>query len=78
MKKWQLQEAKQKFSSVVDEALKGDVQIITRHGKDVVAVVKLTDFLNLQNDFRKFLLNVPKTDDLKIERSKIYKRDIEL
>ncbi len=78
MKKWQLQEAKQKFSSVVDGALKGDIQIITRHGKDVVAVVKLTDFLNLQNDFRKFLLNVPKTENLEIERSKIYKRDIEL
>ena len=36
---WQLQEAKQKLSKVVDAALNQGPQIITRHGKEVVIVI---------------------------------------
>ena len=36
-----LKDAKSGFSSVVDEAIKGKIMTITRHGKPVAAVVSL-------------------------------------
>jgi antitoxin Phd len=48
MKNWQLQEAKNKFSQVVDEAIKGDPQIITRHGDSVAVVISYDEFLKLK------------------------------
>lgn len=49
MKNWQLQEAKNKFSQVVDEALKGDPQVITRHGSSVAVVISYEEFLKLKS-----------------------------
>ena len=45
--KWQLQEAKNAFSEVVNRALTEGVQTITRHGKDVVVVVSQEEFRKL-------------------------------
>jgi antitoxin Phd len=42
-KRWQLQEAKAKFSQVVDEMLDHGPQIITRHGRDVAALIPIED-----------------------------------
>lgn len=39
---WQLQTAKNRLSELVDAALAGGTQIITRHGKPVVKVVPLS------------------------------------
>jgi antitoxin Phd len=44
---WQLQEAKNAFSEVVNRALTEGVQTITRHGKPVVVVVSEEDFRKL-------------------------------
>lgn len=41
---WQLQEAKNKFSEVVSEALLNGPQVITRHGVETVVVVSYTEF----------------------------------
>jgi prevent-host-death family protein len=41
---WQLQEAKAKLSEVVQKALEGTPQVITRHGRDEVIVVKREDY----------------------------------
>jgi len=38
-RKWQLQEAKNRLSEVVDLALEEGPQTVTRHGKEVVVVV---------------------------------------
>ncbi len=38
-KTWQLQEAKNKFSRVVDDAVNSGPQIITRHGVEVAIVI---------------------------------------
>ena len=38
-RKWQLQEAKNRLSEVVDLALDEGPQTVTRHGKDVVVIV---------------------------------------
>jgi antitoxin Phd len=42
---WQLQEAKNSFSEVVNRALTEGAQTITRHGKPVVVVVSQEEFL---------------------------------
>jgi prevent-host-death family protein len=39
IKTWQLQEAKNKFSRVVDDAVNQGPQIITRHGAEVAIVI---------------------------------------
>ncbi len=45
---WQLQEAKDRFSTVVARALTDGVQIVTRHGKPAVVVVSVDDFRKLR------------------------------
>ena len=42
--RWQLQEAKNQLSQVVENALTLEPQIITRHGKDVAVVVSYTEW----------------------------------
>lgn len=44
---WQLQEAKNKLSQVVDEAVKQGPQIITRHGVEVAIVIAYDQFQKL-------------------------------
>jgi prevent-host-death family protein len=41
---WQLQEAKNRLSEVVDLALEEGPQTVTRHGKEVVVIVAKADF----------------------------------
>lgn len=41
---WQLQEAKNRFSEVVDEALAHGPQTVTRHGREVVVVMSMEDY----------------------------------
>lgn len=50
---WQLQEAKNKLSAVVDEALSNGPQIITKRGVETAIVLSYTDY-------RKLLLNQQK------------------
>ena len=41
---WQLQEAKAKFSELVQKAIDEGPQTVTRHGKEVVVIVSAKDF----------------------------------
>lgn len=43
-RRWQIQEAKNHLSEVVDLALEVGPQTITRHGKEVAVVVSKADF----------------------------------
>jgi prevent-host-death family protein len=43
-RRWQLQEAKNRLSEVVDLALEEGPQTVTRHGKEVVVIVAKVDF----------------------------------
>ena len=45
--KWQLQEAKNKFSHVVKQAQQGKPQYITVHGKPTAVVVSIEDYQKL-------------------------------
>lgn len=46
-KTWQLQEAKNKFSRVVDDAVKRGPQIITKHGVEVAIVISYEGYQEL-------------------------------
>ncbi|MBK8990088.1 MAG: type II toxin-antitoxin system Phd/YefM family antitoxin [Chloroflexi bacterium] len=41
---WQLQDAKSKFSQVVNQALEQGPQIVTRHGEEVVVVLSMAEY----------------------------------
>lgn len=42
--RWQVQEAKQRFSEVVRAAAAGEPQIVTRHGEEIVVVVDIAEY----------------------------------
>ena len=45
---WQLQDAKNKFSEVVDEALTHGPQLVTRHGVETVVIISYNEFRKRQ------------------------------
>lgn len=79
---WKLQDAKAKFSQVVEDALKIGPQFVTRRGREAVVVVSVEKYEQLVSkkiSFKEFLLSCPKLDeDFEIERQKDHPRDIEL
>lgn len=72
MARWQLQQAKQQFSRVVDLARREGPQLVTRNGKEVAVVLDVADYRRLCSDggaFKRFLAAAPDLDELRIERS---------
>jgi prevent-host-death family protein len=81
MSRWQLQEAKQQFSRLVEQARSDGAQIVTRNGKEVAVVLGIEEYRKLTDsgkDFKKFLLEGPLVDELPIVRSKELPREIDL
>ncbi|MBF8185158.1 type II toxin-antitoxin system Phd/YefM family antitoxin [Nonomuraea sp. K274] len=71
--KWQLQEAKQRFSEVVRRAHDEGPQIVTRHGHDVAVILDMEEYRQLkgrQPDFKEFLLSGPDLSELDLTRDK--------
>ncbi len=59
---WQLQDAKNRFSEVVERALNHGVQVITRRGKKVVVVLPYQDYERMTRpptNLAEFLLRSP-------------------
>ena len=62
---WPLQDAKNRFSKVVDSALQGVPQVVTRRGVPVAVVVAVDQYALLtqkgqaDNGFANFLLSMP-------------------
>lgn len=79
--KWQLAEAKNKFSELVNKALVEGPQIVQRR-HDVVVVLSQDEYnkLTKQNlDFKDFLLNSgPSLEGVPLEREQSSMRDIQL
>jgi prevent-host-death family protein len=70
--RWQLQEAKQRFSEVVRQAHEHGPQVVTRHGEEVAVVVSMEDYRRLagnRSDFKDFLLSGPDLGGLEIHRA---------
>jgi prevent-host-death family protein len=79
---WQLQEAKNKLSQVVQEAQKSGPQIITVHGKEAAIVLSVDQYRQLtrkKESLADFFLRSPlHGSDLVIERDQDLGRDTEL
>ena len=52
---WQLQEAKSRFSEVVEEAVKNGPQLITKRGVDTAIVLSFADYRRLLLHQKKLL-----------------------
>lgn len=79
---WQLQEAKNKFSSLVDKAHQDGPQIVTRHGKESVVVIAIEDYQKMsrpKSDLLSFFKSSPLVGlDIDFTRDKSPSRNIEL
>lgn len=82
IKKWQLQEAKNKFSEVVRKATEEGPQTVTKHGKDSVVILSVEDFKKMErpkNSLIDFFQNSPlASEELDLKRDKSLPRDISL
>jgi len=79
---WGLQEAKNRFSEVVDRALDTGPQVVTRRGKKVVLVVSVETFRRLltkNQPLSAFLRDSPLTgEDLDFDRGFDPGREVDL
>ena len=79
---WQLQDAKSKFSEVVERALVNGAQIVTRRGKNAVVVLPFEEYQRLTQaggSLAQFLLVSPLAGEkLELKRDKSLPRDMEL
>lgn len=77
---WQLQEAKNRFSEVVDRALSEGPQRVTRRGQEVVVILSIEEYTKLQkskSNLLEFFRNSPLVGvELDLERDKSYPRDV--
>ena len=79
---WKLQDAKAKFSQLVDNALKMGPQYVSRWGKKTVVVISVEEYENLVSPkmpLKDFLLHSPKIEvEFDLERKKDFPRSIDL
>jgi antitoxin Phd len=79
MDAWKLQDAKARFSEVVEWALRQGPQVVTRYGENAVVIVAYRDFVGAEpeQDFKDFLLSIPRVG-LEIKPSRRRPRRTEL
>ncbi len=79
---WQLQDAKSKFSQLVENAIRHEPQIVTKHGNNAVVILSFDDYQKIikpPTDLVAFLRSSPLMDaELNISRNKDLPRDVEL
>jgi antitoxin Phd len=79
---WQLQEAKARYSEMVERALEKGVQIVTRRGRKTVVILPFDEYERLTKhteSLSQFLLASPLAgSELIIERDKSTPRSLEI
>ncbi len=79
---WQLQQAKNHFSELVNRALSEGPQVVTRHGEEIVVILSKADYNRLiksQNSLLDFFRQSPLVGvELDLERDQSLPRDIHL
>ena len=78
---WQLQEAKQRFSEVVRQALEEGPQVVTRHGQEAVVVLSAEAYRSLEGgggSFKEYLRAAPDLGRLRIPRDRRKARRVKL
>ncbi|MFL5319384.1 MAG: type II toxin-antitoxin system Phd/YefM family antitoxin [Myxococcaceae bacterium] len=81
--RWQIQQAKQRFSELVDQAREKGPQVVTRHGEEVAIVMSIDEYRRLKGggrDFKAFLRKGPYVDldDVDFGRQRDLPRDVDL
>ena len=80
MRRWSLQDAKARFSELVNTVVDEGAQIVTRHGTEVVAVIPVSEYTTLlgrQTGLRDFFAGAPRVD-LDIQRDQSGGREVDL
>jgi len=79
---WQLQEAKNRFSEVVNKALEEGHKTVTRHGEEIVVILSKAEYnrlLKSQTSLLDFFRHSPLVGiELDLERDQSLPRDIDL
>ena len=81
MQIWQLQEAKSRFSEVVDLTLKEGPQLVTRRGEEAVVILAANEFRRLSGQTMNLidcLLSASRGEPLVLDRSPEPIRDLVL
>lgn len=81
--RWSVQDAKNSFSAVVDAAVHGVPQTVTKHGKPAVVILSVNDYERLSQrsaiatpSFAEHLLSIPQ-DESEVERMSARLRKVE-
>ncbi len=80
MKTWSLQNAKARFSELVNVCLESGAQLVTRYGRDAVVVIPAEEYRRMiaeKQSLAEFLLAAPRAE-LQIERRKDTGREVKL
>jgi len=79
---WQLQDAKSKFSQLVDKAMHNKPQIVTKRGQNAVVIISFDDYKEMttpDTSLIGFFRSSPLIDaDLDLSRSAELPREVEL
>ncbi len=79
---WQLQEAKAKFSEVINKAVQHGPQVITKNGVETALLISIDDYKKVnkkESKLSQFFRNSPLSNiNLDLQRSKDLLRNIEL
>ena len=70
--RWQVQDAKQRFSELIRTARDDGPQVVTRHGEEIAVVIDIADYRRLKGEtleFKDYLRSGPGFDDLDLERA---------
>jgi prevent-host-death family protein len=55
-KRWQVHEARAKFDTLIEAAIRGEPQTVTRHGRDIAVVISVEEYARLSARSRGTLL----------------------
>ena len=79
---WQLQDAKSKFSRLVENAMGNEPQFVTKYGNNAVVILSYEEYRRMtkpKTDLVSFLRNSPLSEiNLDFPRDKALPREIEL
>lgn len=80
MRVWSLQDAKARFSELVNVCLESGAQMVTRHGREAVVVMPAVEYRRITTaklSLKEFFVAAPRVE-LQIERSGDTGREVEL
>lgn len=78
--RWQVQDAKQRFSELIRTAHVDGPQVVTRHGEEIAVVIDIAEYRHLKgetSDFKDYLRSGPGFDDLDLDRADELPRSID-